>query len=128
MKILLDTHALLWLIDGDSRLSEEAKERFLDSGNALFFSAASLWEISIKLSLGKLELAQDWTRIIRGEMAANQIQWLPIEVNHCAELSRLPFLHRDPFDRILVAQSQLEKLPIVTRDPQIARYSVEVIW
>ena len=90
MKTLLDTHALLWLITGDERLSQTAKTIYLDKKNSLFFSAAGLWEICIKKSLGKLSLKSGWLKTIRDEMEANAIQWLPIEMSHCDELTKLP--------------------------------------
>ncbi|MGB9440822.1 MAG: type II toxin-antitoxin system VapC family toxin, partial [Desulfobacterales bacterium] len=105
MKVLLDTHAFLWLISGDDRLSETAQKTFLNPGNILFFSAASLWEICIKMSLGKLSLKSGWLKTIEDEMKINAIQWLSIEMTHCVKLINLPFHHRDPFDRMLVAQA-----------------------
>jgi PIN domain nuclease of toxin-antitoxin system len=128
MKILIDTHAFLWLIDGDPRLSNGAKKIFLDNENALFLSAASLWEISIKLSLGKLKLARNWISMIISEMTANRIQWLSIEIEHCAELSRLPFLHRDPFDRMLVSQALVEDMSILSHDVRLSDYPIQRVW
>ena len=110
MKVLLDTHAFLWLITGDEQLSETAQKTFLDPANSLFLSAASLWEICIKESLGKLSLKNGWLKTIQNEIKLNAIQWLPEEILHCAEVTKLPFHHRNPFDRMLIAQALVEDL------------------
>ena len=128
MKTLLDTNAFLWLITGDERLSETAKKIFLDQGNSLFFSAASLWEICIKKSLGKLSLKSGWLKAIQDEMKVNAIQWLPIEMLHCAELTKLPFHHRDPFDRMLIAQAMVEDMLVLSRDGRLSDYQITRIW
>jgi len=128
MKALLDTHAFLWLITGDERLSETSKEIFLDQENSLFFSAASLWEICVKKSLGKLSLKGGWLKIIQDEMEVNAIQWLPIEMLHCAELTKLPFHHRDPFDRMLIAQAMVEDMHLLSRDSRFSAYEITCIW
>lgn len=128
MKVLLDTHAFLWAIAGHKRLSKSARETFLDGNNRLFFSAASMWEICLKISLKKLSLKSGWYKKIQNEMSTNAIQWLPIEMAHCAELARLPFHHRDPFDRMLVIQAKYEDLKLLTPDVRLAAYGVECIW
>jgi PIN domain nuclease of toxin-antitoxin system len=128
MKVLLDTHAFLWLITGDERLSETAQKTFLDPANRLFFSAASLWEICIKKSLGKLSLKSGWFETIQGELKVNAIQWLPVEMPHCAELTKLPFHHRDPFDRMLIAQAMVEDLLLLSRDGRLSAYEIKRIW
>jgi len=128
MKILVDTHALLWLITGNERLSKTAKKIFLDPENYLFISAASLWEICIKVSLGKLSLKSGWLKIIQDEMKANAIQWLPVEMLHCAQLAKLPFHHRDPFDRMLIAQAMVEELQLLSRDRRLSDYEITCIW
>jgi len=128
MRTLLDTHALLWLITDDKRLSPRAKEAFLDQENVLFFSAASYWEICIKISLGKLQLETNWQEVIQNEMAANAIYWLPVEVSHCAELTKLPFHHRDPFDRMLVAQAVVEEMQLLSRDRRLSAYGIKRVW
>lgn len=128
MKTLLDTHALLWLITGDERLSETAKKSFLDQENSLFFSAASLWEICLKKSLGKLSLKSGWLKAIQDEMKVNAIQWLAVEILHCAELAKLPFHHRDPFDRMLIAQAMVEDMLLLSRDSRLSDYEITRIW
>ena len=128
MKVLLDTHAFLWLISGDDRLSETAQKTFLDPGNILFFSAVSLWEICIKISLGKLSLKSGWLKTIQDEMEVNAIQWLSIEMPHCVELTNLPFHHRDTFDRMLVAQAMVEDMQLLSRDTRLSSYEIKRIW
>ena len=128
MKVLLDTHTFLWLISGDDRLSETAQKTFLDPGNIMFFSAASLWEICIKMSLGKLSLKSGWLKTIQDEMKVNAIQWLSIEMLHCVELTNLPFHHRDPFDRMLVAQAMVDDLQLLSRDNRLSSYEIKRIW
>ena len=128
MKVLLDTHAFLWLISGDDRLSETAQKTFLDPGKILFFSAASLWEICIKISLGKLSLKSGWLKTIEDEMKINAIQWLSIEMTHCVKLINLPFHHRDPFDRMLVAQAMVDDMQLLSRDTRLSSYEIKCIW
>ena len=128
MKVLLDTHAFLWLISGDDRLSETAQKTFLNPGNILFFSAASLWEICIKMSLGKLSLKSGWLKTIENEMKINAIQWLSIEMTHCVKLINLPFHHRDPFDRMLVAQAMVDDMQLLSRDTRLSSYEIKCIW
>ena len=128
MKLLFDTHALLWLIDGDDRLSDTARQVYLDRANDLYVSAASMWEIGIKIGIGKLTLAEGWSTAIAREMEANAIRSLPIELAHCARLSSLPFHHRDPFDRMLVAQALIEGMALLTADHALTAYEVDCIW
>jgi len=128
MKLLLDTHALIWLISGNSKLSEAAKEAFLNQDNKLFFSKASLWEITIKISLGKLVLVKEWLTAIEKEMISNGIQWLEIDIDHCKTLADLPFHHRDPFDRLLISQAISESMSIVSIDSEFSHYPLDIIW
>ncbi len=124
----MDTHTFLWWIDDNPKLSPRAREVIGDAGNALFLSAASGWEIAIKARLGKLRLSDDLERFIADQLVTNAFSSLPIQLSHALHTYTLPDYHQDPFDRILVAQSQLENMPILTADPQIAQYSVQVIW
>lgn len=128
MKILLDTHAFLWWITDDPRLSLRAREIIADGANVLFLSAASGWEIAIKAKLGRLRLPDEPERFILKQLESNAIEVLPVQMSHALHVYALPDHHRDPFDRLLIAQAQLEKLPILTADPQISRYEVETIW
>ena len=128
MKLLVDTHAFLWVIHGDARLSQGGREAYLDRRNDLFLSAASIWEIGIKVSLGKLEMLSGWIGTIRHEMDVSGVRLLPIEPDHCARLSSLPFYHRDPFDRLLIAQALVEDMSIVTADRKLAAYEPVCVW
>ena len=128
MKALLDTHAFLWWISDDPRLSEKAREIIADGRNELFFSAASGWEISIEAGLGRLEVPEDLQRFISDQLSRNAIQALPIYLSHAVHTGSLPVHHRDPFDRILVSQAILEQIPLLSADPRISHYPVEVVW
>ncbi len=128
MRALLDTHILLWWAADDPRLSRRARQVLRDPANELLFSVASAWELMIKSQVGKLTLPEPPARYIPDRLSRFAIGTLPVELSHALKLSDLPLHHRDPFDRILIAQSQVERLPIVTADPQIARYPVEIIW
>jgi PIN domain nuclease of toxin-antitoxin system len=128
MRALLDTHTFLWWITDDARLSSSAREVIANGDSVLFLSAASGWEIAIKARLGRLQLPENVEGFIMEQLSRNAILGLPIQLSHALHVYNLPAIHRDPFDRILVAQGQIENLPIVTADPQIAEYAVEVIW
>ena len=128
MKLLLDTQAFLWWVMDEAALSSRARQLIQDGASVLYLSAASAWEISIKASLGKLKLSDEPAKVITEQMAANGIHPLPIQVSHALRTYGLPPHHRDPFDRMLVAQSQLEDLPIVTPDQQIGQYGVQTLW
>jgi len=127
-KILLDTHAFLWCITGDERLSEKARQEFLDPDSDLYLSAASYWEICIKADLGKLRLVDGWDSIFDKEMTTNQIKWLPIDKEHSKGILALPLIHKDPFDRLLIAQALHEQMALLTKDENIHRYDVQALW
>lgn len=128
MKLLLDTHVLLWILQDDPSLSPVARKAYGDSTNLVYFSVASYWEFCIKLSLGKLELADGWSSAIERELAENEVRWLPIQPRHVEAIVDLPWIHRDPFDRLLVAQCRAESMAFVSAHTQIAQYDIEVIW
>ena len=123
MNLLLDTHALLWWLDDDPTLSEAARWLIADGSNLVFVSAVSVWEIRIKQSLGKLTLPDEFRHVLKSQ----PFEELPLTADHAHRLAELPPLHRDPFDRMLVAQAMTERLTIVTRDPDIARYRVPTV-
>ena len=127
MKLLLDTHAFLWFIADNPRLSAEAKA-LLESDVELLISAASLWEIAIKTSIGKLTLTQSYEVFIPQQLEQNSIEILPVKLEHLVVVSTLPFHHRDPFDRLLIAQAMVEKMPIVGIDKAFDAYSVTRLW
>lgn len=126
MKVLLDTHVLLWFLNGDEKLNKQQKEIIESPKNLKFVSIATLWEISIKLSLNKLKLPLDLKSFIQ-LIDQNGFLILPIELEHIIEISNLEFIHRDPFDRILIAQSLVEKLTLLTNDENIMKYDVKTI-
>ena len=128
MKVLLDTHAFLWLIQGDERVSREAEAIFLECDNELFFSAASYWEICIKQSLGKLGLTFGWQEILNTELAVNSVSWLDIKKAHCQGLLHLPQHHSDPFDRLLISQAVAENMVLLSADANIGKYTVKTVW
>ncbi|MEJ5308373.1 MAG: type II toxin-antitoxin system VapC family toxin [Anaerolineae bacterium] len=128
MRLLLDTHTFLWWVTDDVRLSSQAYALMTDGDNELYFSAASGWEIAIKAHLGKLKLPDNAPQFVMAQLAINAIDILPVQLHHALHVYTLPMYHRDPFDRMLIAQSQLEELPIITADPQISNYAVNVIW
>jgi PIN domain nuclease of toxin-antitoxin system len=127
MRTLLDTHAFLWGIAGDRRMSQHARDIFIGPSN-LLMSIASIWEILIKVQLGKLNLPQPAGPYIIRKLAENRIETLPIHLDHLLAFERLPLHHPDPFDRMLIAQSIEEDLPIVTADSWFTRYPVDVVW
>ena len=126
MQLLLDTHVFLWLLTEPDRLGGHIGS-LEDPSNELLLSAASSWEIAIKIQLGRLALPDDPKRYVPDRMRAIGAEPLPIEHNHALAVSELPSLHRDPFDRMLVAQARDLRLTIVTADAQIARYEVETL-
>lgn len=128
MKILLDTHSFLWFISGSSHLSLTARQMIEEATNQPFLSIASLWEMAIKLSLGKLGLGQPFASLVPQQMLTNGIELLNINVDHVAAVVDLPFHHRDPFDRLLVAQAMVEQLPILSADSAFDAYAVKRLW
>jgi PIN domain nuclease of toxin-antitoxin system len=128
MRALLDTHAFLWFIAGDPRLSLEARTLIEDPDNEKLCSMASIWEMAIKSSLGKLTLAQPFQELIPKQLESNGIDVLDIRLSHVTHVSTLPLYHRDPFDRIIIAQSIMENLPVVGIDSLFDRYQVRRIW
>ena len=127
MNVLLDTHTLLWFLNGDESLSARARTVIEDIRNQVFVSIASLWEISIKLSLGKLEYKFGLIKIAQ-LIEENGFLLLPITFDHTLIVSTLEFIHRDPFDRIITAQAIHEKMVILTKDSNIAQYKAKTSW
>ncbi|HWK43226.1 MAG TPA: type II toxin-antitoxin system VapC family toxin [Stellaceae bacterium] len=121
MRVLLDTHLLLWAAGQPDRLSSAARAFMEDPDNDLLFSSASLWEIAIKSGLGRADFQVD-ARLFRRGLLDNGYQDLPITSEHAVAIDGLPPLHKDPFDRVLVAQSLVEGITLLTADPQVARY------
>jgi PIN domain nuclease of toxin-antitoxin system len=128
MRLLLDTHAALWWVDDAPSLSRRARAAIADPANECLFSVASVWEMAIKQSLGKLSLTTELREFVSRHFAGNGFRELAIELTHVARVARLPFHHRDPFDRLLAAQAACESLAIVSRDAVFRRYGVERVW
>lgn len=128
MRCLLDSHTFLWFIAGDDRLSERAREVLSDGETEALLSVASLWEIVIKVSLGKLELARPFPELIPQQLDENEIELLPIDPSHLSVLLDLPFHHRDPFDRLIIAQAISEGLTVLSGDGEFRQYPVRVVW
>jgi PIN domain nuclease of toxin-antitoxin system len=128
MRALLDTHTLLWLVDSPDKLPTEVTAICEDENNALYISVASSWELSIKMSLGKIELEDNALARLQAWCDDNTVQLLPIQVSHCQQVQTLPFHHRDPFDRLLIAQAMCEQLVLLSVDRHFADYDVDVLW
>ena len=127
MKVLLDTHVLLWWLHDTSRLRPATRAMFAEPANELLWSAASTWELAIKVQLGKLRLDEPVHAFVMGVMAVQSLTALPVHHAHAARVAELPALHRDPFDRLLVAQAAVEGVPFVTADAQLAAYGIECL-
>jgi PIN domain nuclease of toxin-antitoxin system len=128
MKFLIDTHVLLWLSGDSENLSERVASLILDEQNSLFLSFASIWEIQIKSQLGKLNLTRSLPNLLEQQSQVNGIQFLEINLAHIYGLRDLPNYHRDPFDRLLIAQSRIEQMPILSIDRAFDAYEVQRIW
>jgi PIN domain nuclease of toxin-antitoxin system len=127
MRYLLDTHAFLWLATDDPQLTAAARTIFTDSEQECFLSAASVWEMAIKSSLGKLTLATSLSQLVRGGLERG-LRLLDVTASHAYLTERLPFHHRDPFDRMLVAQALQEGMNLISRDGQLDAYAVARVW
>lgn len=121
MKLLLDTHVLLWAAGAPERLSEETCLKIEEPDNEIAFSAASIWEIAIKSGLGRDDFRVDAGALRRGLLERGYVE-IPVSGSHAAAVSHLPDIHRDPFDRILIAQAQIEAITLLTRDGTVAKY------
>lgn len=128
MSYLLDTHSFLWFVEGNGLLSETARTCMEGASAVLSLSIASIWEIAIKLSIGKLELSQPFDIFIPQQLATNEIELLPIAIKHTSAVIPLPMHHRDPFDRLIIAQALTEDLAIISKDPVFDAYSGKRIW
>ncbi len=128
MKLLLDTHALLWFIGNDPQLSAPARENIENPAHEKFVSAASLWEIAVKLSLEKLKLPRPFGEVFPQQLEVNGFELLPISCVQLNQLVALPFHHRDPFDRLLIAQALADGMTVVTRDLEFSKYPAKILW
>jgi len=128
MKYLLDTHIFLWWNLGNGQLSERVVDTISDGNNEIYLSAVSAWEIAIKVAKKRLTIPEEPARFVPSRMQLHGFQPLPIEIRHATQVYNLPRHHADPFDRLLIAQSQIESMPLISVDPEIRKYEVEVIW
>ncbi len=128
MKILMDTHAFLWFIEGDNNLSDAARSLIENNQYQKRLSIASLWEMSIKASLNRLELKTTFPNLIQNYVCNNGFDILSINAEHLEQLKRLPYYHKDPFDRLIIAQSLTENIPILTKDELFKRYTENLLW
>ncbi|GIV71213.1 type II toxin-antitoxin system VapC family toxin [Caldilinea sp.] len=128
MKLLLDTHTFIWWDSEPAKLSPRALALCQDRQNILLLSVVSLWEMQIKLQLGKLRLALPLQEIVESQRQINSIEILPVTLAHVLALDKLPVHHKDPFDRLLVVQAMVEEAVLVSGDPNITKYAVQVVW
>ena len=128
MRVLVDTHTFLWALLQDHRLSARAKQILISREHELYFSLVSLWEIAVKMKIGKLNTVGSSVTYIRDEMAEYGMELLPIRYEHILQLERLPLHHSEPFDRLRIAQAVAESLPILTHDEKFHLYPVKLIW
>jgi len=128
LKYVLDTHAFLWIVAEDGRLSRKAKRLFLDKSNSIFLSVASIWEMAIKISLGKLALDEPLGAFVKNHVEGNDIKILEIASHHIDPLEDLPFHHRDPFDRLIIAQCMVEGFSIICSNKAFDDYPVSRVW
>lgn len=128
MKLLLDTHAFIWWDSEPTKLSPQVLALCQDSANTLLLSVASVWEMQIKLQLGKLRLDIALAEIVSSQERVNNLTILPITLAHVLALNDLPAYHKDPFDRLLIAQTNVENATLLSNDPQFAQYPVSVMW
>jgi PIN domain nuclease of toxin-antitoxin system len=128
MRFLLDTHCWLWAVSAPERLRRSGAELIESRENTIVFSAVSALEIAIKVSLGKLEVPEPVGEFVSSRVDALAMIALPVYLSHALRVAELPPHHRDPFDRLLIAQSQIEHLPLMTADATLAEYDVEIIW
>jgi len=127
-RLLLDTHVFLWWVADDPNLTAKARRAIADANNDCCLSLASCWEMAIKSSLGKLRLTKSVGRFVSEQLAANGFTLLNIELRHVAKIEKLPFHHRDPFGRLLIAQAITEKLIVVSADSVFSDYEVSLLW
>ncbi len=128
MRLLLDTHVLIWWSSSSERLSTNVYNLVTDPSNTLLFSIASIWEMQIKVQTGKLNLISPLPNLIENQQQKNKIHLLPIDISYVYPLDSLPNHHRDPFDRILIAQAMVENIPLVSIDAVFDAYPIQRMW
>lgn len=128
MRALLDTHTFLWFVTGDRALSPAAESVVRPGAHELLLSIASVWEISIKAGLGRLDFALPVEEFVPEQLQLNRVSLLPVALEHATQVAALPQHHRDPFDRMLVVQARMEAVPIISADPVLDRYGIHRLW
>jgi PIN domain nuclease of toxin-antitoxin system len=128
VRALLDTHTFLWFLEDNPRLSAPAKAMIADGANEILLSMASVWEMAIKVSLGKLSVSGPFATYLPQQLSANSIGLLDISLLHAVAVATLPFHHRDPFDRLLIAQSSTEQIPLLSADTVFDTYAIRRLW
>jgi PIN domain nuclease of toxin-antitoxin system len=127
VRLLLDTHVLLWSAESPEKLSPKARRELENPTNILFFSAASIWEVAIKVSLQKLALSMSSQQLVEA-LVGSDFTELPVSSAHAAKVASIPFHHRDPFDRLLVAQAEIEQMTLVSKDAILDAYEIRRLW
>lgn len=128
MRFLLDTHVWIWWLGSPELLSAQTRAILADPESELSLSAASVWEMAIKVSIGKLQLPGPIDVFVPGQLSQDGIQLLPVQLSHALKVASLPHHHRDPFDRMLLAQAEVESLALITADPLLKPYGVRLVW
>jgi PIN domain nuclease of toxin-antitoxin system len=128
MKYLLDTCTFIWFVSNSPELNITAKNIIEDENSEILLSIISIWEMSIKNSIGKLEFTKPFEEFIKGQVKLNEIEILELSKEHIFKVNTLPFHHKDPFDRLIIAQSMVENVPIISADPEFVKYPITLIW
>ena len=128
MNLLSDTHAFIWSFSNTKKLSATVIKEFKNPANQIFLSVASVWEMQIKIKLGKMVFNDTLENIITEQQTVNNVQILPVNLSHALYLENLPLHHKDPFDRLLISQAIVENMNLVTADPKFAKYQVNLLW
>jgi PIN domain nuclease of toxin-antitoxin system len=127
MNYLLDTHTLIWFLSGDENLSDKSKEVIENLENSNFISIASIWELAIKISLDKFKFEKGFKKFLE-LIDENGFEVIPISFEHAIRLARLEFIHRDPFDRLIVVQAMTDNLTVITKDENMTKYEIKTLW
>ena len=128
MKLLLDSHTFIWMHEEAHKLSVKAAFEILNPANQIFLSVASVWELQIKIGIGKFSFSDTLENVIFREQQTNNLQLLPVELSHALNLKNLPPHHKDPFDRLLISQAIVENMTLVSADANFAKYQVNLLW
>ncbi len=128
MKYLIDTHTFLWIIEDNKKLTEKVRTIYIDNSNEIYLSVASIWEMAVKISLNKLSIRGQLVKFIDRHAIENNIRLLSIQPHHIFSIEKLPFHHRDPFDRLLLSQCLQEKMHLLSKDKEFDKYGINRIW